>query len=98
MIQPIQQPQRPAKFIVEIILVENGKSRKIAAYDISAGIPLPDVGDEIGFSDDAKEKIKTERTVFKVIKRRFPIPLDQKFIPSVFLFVSPTMSEQDDQE
>uniref|UniRef100_UPI0040569D86 hypothetical protein n=1 Tax=Candidatus Electronema sp. TaxID=2698783 RepID=UPI0040569D86 len=84
----MNQPQIVNRVTVRVILVEdNDAAREIAHYNSPVAVPLPAVGDEIGFPDNSMEKIGTTKTVFTVIRRRHPIPLDQRFSPEVYLFV-----------
>jgi len=82
-IQPI------TKLLIEILCVNEKKDvSQICLIETPSAQPVPRVGDEISIHKSMEEKIGTNKTIFRVLKRRFPIQPDGIFQTKVVLFVS----------
>ena len=82
-IQPV------TKLLLEIVYVnESMETKQICIINTPSVQPVPRVGDEISIPESMEELLGTKKTIFKVLKRRFPVQPDGLSQTKVVLFVS----------
>lgn len=90
----IQQPVPGTRLIVEYLYVDDAKETKqICLMDIPSAQPIPKVGDEISIPKGMEELLGTTKTIFRVLKRRFPIQPKGLSQSKVQLFVSSDLEQ-----
>lgn len=90
----IQQPLPVTKHLVEILYVnESKKTTRICLMEVPSANPVPRVGDEISIPETMEQKLGTPETIFRVVKRRFPIQPSGMSQSKLVLFVSSDIVE-----
>ena len=85
----IQTPPSVTRHVMEFIYVNEAKGLKpICIIEAPSAQPVPNVGDEISIPKGMEKTLGTEKTIFKIIKRRFPLVVNGLAQTKVVFFVS----------
>ena len=85
----MQQPMPITKHLMEILYVNESKDVKpVCQIEVPSAQPVPKVGDEISIPKGMEETLGTNKTIFRVLKRRFPIQPNGISQAKIVLFVS----------
>ena len=74
---------------MEILYVNESKDvKQVCRIEVPSAQPVPKVGDEISIPESMEETLGTNKTIFRVLKRRFRIQPRGISQAKIVLFVS----------